>query len=338
MSQTTSPAPLLTESDNLTSLQSYLLSEEAKHPNATGRLTWILSAISLSTKFIADKVRRARLQDVLGALGTENVQGEVQQKLDVIADEALIRCLRSRDSVAIVASEENEEPILVETSDPNGARPYVVLFDPLDGSSNLDTCCGVGTIFSVLQHDRRSDDPKHSVLQPGARQVAAGYVVYGSSTVLVLTTGSGVQMFVLEPGVGAYMLVDDDVRIPTANKSYSLNEAYIETFPEGYRKYLDYAHKNGYSSRYVGSMVADIHRILMKGGVFMYPPTEKAPKGKLRLLYEANPMAMLIEQAGGKAFTGTERTLDIQPEAIHQRVSVLMGSSDEVDKVLEFIE
>ena len=329
---------LLTEADNLTSLQSYLLAEEDKHPNATGRLTWILSAISLSTKFIADKVRRARLQNVLGSLGSENIHAEQQQKLDVIADEALIRCLRSRNNVAIVASEENEEPILVDMSDQGKARPYVVLFDPLDGSSNLDTCSGIGTIFSVLEHDRRASDPKQSVLQPGHRQVAAGYVVYGSSTVLVLTTGSGVQMFVLEPSVGAYMLVDEQVQIPKAHKSYSLNEAYCKTFPEGYRRYLDYAHENGYSSRYIGSMVADIHRILVKGGVFLYPPTVKAPKGKLRLLYEANPMAMLVEQAGGKAFTGRERTLDIQPEDLHQRVSVLMGSPDEVDKVLEFLD
>ncbi|MCL4156150.1 UNVERIFIED_CONTAM: hypothetical protein GTU68_053139, partial [Idotea baltica] len=228
---------LLTETDNLTSLQSYLLSEEAKHPDATGRFTWILSAISLSTKFISDKVRRARLQDVLGSLGSQNVHDESQQKLDVIADEALIRCLRSRNSVAIVASEENEEPILVQNSSQGDERPYVVLFDPLDGSSNLDTCCGIGTIFSVLEHDRRSTDPKESVLQPGYRQVAAGYVVYGSSTVLVMTTGSGVQMFVLDPSIGAYMLVDENVQIPTAHKSYSANEAYIETFPESYQKY-----------------------------------------------------------------------------------------------------
>ncbi len=329
---------LLTESDNLTSLQSYLLSEEDKHPDATGRFTWILSAISLSTKFISDKVRRARLQDVLGSLGSQNVHDESQQKLDVIADEALIRCLRSRNSVAIVASEENEEPIIVENYNQGDQRPYVVLFDPLDGSSNLDTCCGIGTIFSVLEHDRRSNNPKESVLQPGYRQVAAGYVIYGSSTVLVMTTGSGVQMFVLDPSIGAYMLVNENVQIPTAHKSYSVNEAYIESFPKSYQNYLHYAHKNGYSSRYVGSMVADVHRILVKGGVFLYPPTEKAPEGKLRLLYEANPMAMIIEQAGGKAYTGTQRTLELQPTEVHQRVSVLLGSSDEVDKVLSFLE
>ena len=329
---------LLTESDNLTSLQSYLLSEEDKHLDATGRFTWILSAISLSTKFISDKVRRARLQDVLGSLGSQNVHDESQQKLDVIADEALIRCLRSRNSVAIVASEENEEPIIVENYNQGDQRPYVVLFDPLDGSSNLDTCCGIGTIFSVLEHDRRSNNPKESVLQPGYRQVAAGYVIYGSSTVLVMTTGSGVQMFVLDPSIGAYMLVNENVQIPTAHKSYSVNEAYIESFPKSYQNYLHYAHKNGYSSRYVGSMVADVHRILVKGGVFLYPPTEKAPEGKLRLLYEANPMAMIIEQAGGKAYTGTQRTLELQPTEVHQRVSVLLGSSDEVDKVLSFLE
>jgi len=336
MSQTSAPTSL-TEGENLTSLQSYLLAEETKLTDATGRFTWVLSAIALSTKFISDKVRRARLQDVLGNIGSQNVHDEHQQKLDVIADEALIRCLRSRNNVAIVASEENENPIMVETSGLDGARPYVVLFDPLDGSSNLDTCCGIGTIFSVLEHDRRAGNPTESVLQPGYRQVAAGYVVYGSSTVLVLTTGKGVQMFVLDPSIGAYMLVDDNVRIPTANKSYSTNEAYVDSYPIAYQDYLKFAHGNGYSSRYVGSMVADIHRILMKGGVFLYPPTEKAPNGKLRLLYEANPMSMIMEQAGGLAFTGTQRTLDLKPTALHERVSVLMGSPQEVEQVLIFL-
>ena len=318
--------------ENLLSIQSYLLAEEDKHPHATGRFTWILSAISLATKYIAARCRRARIEDVLGAMGSENVQGEEQQKLDVIANETLLACLGKRAGLAIVASEENEEPLILSCD--GQERPYIALFDPLDGSSNLDTCGGCGTIFSILHHDRRADPIENAVRQKGVNQIAAGYVLYGPSTVLVLTTGRGVQMFVLDPSIGSFLLVDADVRIPQANKSYSINEAYTNSFPEGYRKYLSWAHDNGYSSRYAGAMVADVHRILMKGGVFLYPPTEKAPNGKLRLMYEANPMAMIIEQAGGKAYSGTVRTMEVEPEALHQRTSVVLGSSDEVDIVL----
>lgn len=328
----------LTRGQNLTSIQSYLLMEEAKHPSATGSFTWVLSAISLSAKFIAARCRRARIEAVLGATEHDNVQGERQQKLDVIANESLLRCLGSRPVVSIVASEENEEPLILHQAEPGEERPYVVLFDPLDGSSNLDTCGGVGTIFSILHHDRRKDASKSSVLQAGVRQVAAGYVLYGPSTVLVMTTGNGVQMFVLDPSIGSFLLVDEDVRIPDETKSYSLNEAYVNSFPEGYQRYLEWTKGNGYSQRYVGTMVADVHRVLMKGGVFLYPPTDKAPNGKLRLLYEANPMSFLMEQAGGKAYSGTGRTMEIEPEEIHQRTSVVMGSPSEVDKVLSFLE
>jgi len=328
----------LTRSTNLTSLQSWLLAKQRENPNASGDFTWILSAISLSAKVISSRIRRARIENVLGALDSENVQGEQQQKLDVIANEVLLRCLGERAGVAIVASEENEEPIILR-SETDGERPYVVLFDPLDGSSNLDVCGGVGTIFGVLRHDRRAQPVESSTLQPGLNQAAAGYVLFGSSTVFVLTTGKGVAMFVLDPSVGAFLLVDDDVRIPPAHKTYSLNEAYRATFPQGYRDYLSWAHENGYSSRYVGSMVADIHRTLIKGGVFLYPPTEKAPAGKLRLMYEANPMAMILEQAGGKAFAGKDqRILEIQPTDLHERTSVILGSPDEVDRVLACLE
>jgi len=325
-----------TESTNLTSLQSFLLAGERDSADASGDFTWILSAISLSAKVISDRIRRARIESVLGALESENVQGEVQQKLDVIANEVLLRCLGERAGVAIVASEENEEPIILRTAK-DGERPYVVLFDPLDGSSNLDVCGGVGTIFGILSHDRHAEPIENSTLQPGMSQVAAGYVLFGSSTIFVLTTGKGVAMFVLDPSVGAFLLVDDNVRIPTTCKTYSVNEAYRDSFPGGYQAYLDWAHGNGYSSRYVGSMVADIHRTLIKGGVFFYPPTKTSPDGKLRLMYEANPMAMLLEQAGGKAFAGKQRILEIQPEALHQRTSVVMGSPAEVDQLLEFL-
>ncbi|HEU4627498.1 MAG TPA: class 1 fructose-bisphosphatase [Steroidobacteraceae bacterium] len=324
------PAPI----GPIVSLQAHILNQQASFPEATGTLSWILSALSISAKIIAAKVRRARLENVLGAAGAENVQGEQQQKLDVIANEVLLGTLGGREGVAIVASEENEEPVIIR-DDSSGERRYCVLFDPLDGSSNLDVCGGVGTIFSILRHDRRARDAQSSLLQPGSQQVAAGYVLYGSSTVFTLTIGQGVDMFVLDPAVGAFMLVERGLRTPQAAKSYSVNEGNRRTFPEGYQRYLDWAQSETYSSRYVGSMVADVHRILLKGGVFMYPPTKKAPQGKLRLMYEANPMAMIMEQAGGKALAAPgQRILDVQPSDIHQRVPVVLGSAAEVDHVM----
>jgi fructose-1,6-bisphosphatase I len=322
----------------ITTLQAHILAEEKRKPGATGTLSWILSALSISAKMIASQVRRARLEDVLGSVGNENVQGEQQQKLDVIANEILLGTLGGREGVAIVASEENEEPVILR-EDHEGARRYCVLFDPLDGSSNLDVCGSVGTIFSILRHDRRTMNVGDSVLQPGVEQVAAGYILYGSSTVFTLTVGTGVHMFVLDPAVGAFLLVEKNLQIPRARKEYSLNEGNRLSFPEDYQDYLHWAQENGYSARYVGAMVADVHRILMKGGVFMYPPTEKAPQGKLRLMYEANPMAFLVEQAGGKALSGPgERTLEVRPENIHQRVPVILGSPDEVDHVVSHLE
>jgi fructose-1,6-bisphosphatase I len=323
-----------TEPVRIMTLQSHILAEQGNHPHATGTLSWILSALSISAKIIADKVRRARLENVLGSVGRENVQGETQQKLDVIANEVLLATLGGREGVAIVASEENEEPIILRENE-QGERRYCVLFDPLDGSSNLDICGAVGTIFSILAHDPGVEPARNSLLQPGARQVAAGYVLYGSSTVFVLSLGRGVDLFVLDPSVGAFMRVERDLRIPAGNKTYSVNEGNRASFPEGYRRYLDWAQRNGYSSRYSGAMVADVHRILLKGGVFLYPPTDKSPDGKLRLMYEANPMAMLIEQAGGKSIAAPgRRTLDIMPDAIHQRCPVILGAADQVDAVV----
>jgi fructose-1,6-bisphosphatase I len=314
-------------------LQSHILAEQANHPLATGTFSWILSALSISAKIIADKVRRARLENVLGSVGRENVQGEVQQKLDVLANEVLLGTLQGREGVAIVASEENEEPVILR-DEQQGVRRYCVLFDPLDGSSNLDICGAVGTIFSILAHEGGAVSGRDALLQPGVKQVAAGYVLYGSSTVFVLTFGKGVDMFVLDPSVGAFMRVERGLRIPSGNKTYSVNEGNRKSFPQGYRDYLDWAQDHGYSSRYAGAMVADVHRILLKGGVFFYPPTEKSPEGKLRLMYEANPMAMLIEQAGGKCLAAPgRRILEIHPTAIHQRTPVILGAADEVDRV-----
>ena len=321
----------------IVTIQGHLLARQAGIPGATGTLSWILSAMSIAGKIISAKVRCARLEDVLGDAGSGNVQGEQQQKLDVIANQVLLRLLAGREGAAIVASEENEQPVIIR-SDPGGEGRYCILFDPLDGSSNLDVCGGVGTIFSILRHEAHSDDPQAALLQPGRQQVAAGYILYGSSTVFVLTVGDGVDMFVLDPSIGAFMLVESGLRIPSAHPSYSLNEGNRPSFPEGYRRYLDWAQARGYSSRYVGSMVADVHRILLKGGVFLYPPTIKAPAGKLRLMYEANPMAMLMEQAGGKALAGPgQRIMDVQPRDIHERVPVIMGSAAEVDHVAEHL-
>jgi len=283
---------------------------------------------------ISAQVRRARLEDVLGNAGSENVQGETQQKLDVIANDILMRNLAGRDGVAVVASEENEQPVILREQN-DGETRYCVMFDPLDGSSNLDIAGGVGTIFSILRKDRRSSKIEDSLLQPGTRQVAAGYVLYGSSTVMVLTIGTGVDMFVLDPSIGAFIRVAEGMKIPPRQKCYSLNEGNRLSMPGGYQQYLHWAQDNGYSSRYIGAMVADVHRILIQGGVFLYPPTKKAPKGKLRLMYEANPMAMLVEQAGGKALAGPgERILDVRPTEIHQRTTVVLGSADEVDQVM----
>jgi fructose-1,6-bisphosphatase I len=330
---------------NITSLQSHILDEEARYPSASGDLTWILSAVSLAAKAIAAKVRHARIEDVLGDHGAANVHGETQQKLDVIANDILMTCLGNRRTVAVVASEEDEEPTILRRGVEGGK--YCVVFDPLDGSSNLDVSVSVGTIFSILRNQADVADPVQTLLQPGVQQVAAGYILYGSSTVFVLTTGHGVDMFVLDSTIGSFVLVKRQLRIPDRHPSYSVNEANRLSFPAGYGRYLDWAHANGYSSRYIGSMVADLHRILLKGGVFLYPPTTRNPDGKLRLMYEGNPMAMIVEQAGGKAFAGascdgnggssTRRLLEVQPSTIHQRTSVVIGSSVEVDRVMDHL-
>ncbi len=323
--------------ENLTSLQSHILNEEEKHPDASGDFSWILSSLSLATKAISAKVRAARVDDVLGDTKYGNVHGEKQQKLDLIANEILIECLGTRHNIGILASEENEEPAILRSSKEGGR--YAILFDPLDGSSNLDFSVGVGTIFSIVRLEQGyRKNPEKSILQLGTNQAAAGYVIYGSSTVFVLTTGNGVDMFVLDANLGTYVLVQQNVKIPTGTKQYSINEAYKNRFPKHINDYLEWAQNNNYSSRYIGSMVADVHRILLKGGVFLYPPTSDRPDGKLRLMYEGNPMAFVIEQAGGKAMSGSKRLLDEKPSGLHQRTDVLLGSSDQVDRVLSFMK
>jgi fructose-1,6-bisphosphatase I len=329
----------MSDSPIITTVERHFLERKGHNPHATSEFSWLLSGITLATKIIAAQVHRAGLVDIIGRTGRTNVQGEEVQKLDVFANDTLLRCLGYRDNVGILVSEEAEEPHVIKES--GGTGHYIVLFDPLDGSSNINANVSIGTIFSILVRDTKvhRDDVLEHVLQPGHRQVAAGYVVYGSSTVLAYTAGHGVHMFTLDPSIGAFVLAQQDIRMPSSAKIYSVNEAYSPEFPEGVRRYLDWAKSNdsgGYSSRYIGSLVADFHRTLISGGVFLYPPTRKAPEGKLRLLYEANPLAFVAEQAGGLATDGTGRILNRKPKAMHERTPLFIGSKDEVEKVMSF--
>jgi fructose-1,6-bisphosphatase I len=324
------------DSPLIVTVQQHILQQQRQYfPEAGGTFSWLLSGITLATKMIQAKVRRAGLLDILGSAGATNVQGETQQKLDVYANQALLHCLAVRDSVAVLVSEENEEPVTFDRERESGK--YIVVFDPLDGSSNIDVNVSVGTIFSILRRNAEasSDNQKVSILQPGLHQVAAGYVLYGSSTMFVYTAGRGVFGFTLDPAVGAYVLSHDHIRMPEKGNIYSVNEAYSESFPEPYQRYLAQLRSGAlgraYSSRYIGSLVADFHRTLLKGGIFLYPPTRTHPQGKLRLLYEANPMAFIAEQAGGRATNGQGRILEIQPQDIHQRTPLVLGSQAEVE-------
>ncbi len=321
-------------------VQQHIMDTQRKHhPSATGEFSWLLSAVTLATKIISDHVRRAGLNDILGSAGLTNVQGEQVQKLDVIANETIAGCLGYRPNVGIMVSEEDDEPRIMQ--DPGKAGKYIVLFDPLDGSSNIDVNVSIGTIFSILQqhHDVVNGDVLEHILQPGYQQIAAGYVIYSSSTVMAYTTGDGVHMFTLDPAIGAFRLTREYVKIPISGRTYSVNEAYYAQFPKGIQDYLNWTkteESGGYGLRYIGSLVADFHRTLIKGGVFLYPPTVKAPGGKLRLLYEANPLAFIAEQAGGVATDGAQRILEKVPTALHERTPLIIGSKDEVDRISAF--
>ena len=324
--------------------EQHIQQQQRQHsPEASGRFSWLLAGLTLATKLTESRVRRAGLLDVLGSAEHVNVQGEMQQKLDIFADQALRYCLGKRESVAVIASEENEEAIIFP--DRNTSGTYVIVFDPLDGSSNIDVNVSVGTVFSILRVPDGVDvavDASRAVLQPGTEQLAAGYVVYGSSTILVYTTGHGVHGFTLDPTIGAYVLSHENIRMPDQGPYYSTNEAYWEEFPEYYHRYLSHLKSGGlgrrYSQRYIGSMVADFHRTLLKGGIFLYPPTAEAPGGKLRLLYEANPVAFLAEQAGGLALDGRSRVMEIEPKQIHQRTPLVVGSRVEMEAFQKFID
>jgi fructose-1,6-bisphosphatase I len=324
---------------SILTLEQHILEKQRAHPTASGEFSWLLSAITLATRIISAHVRRAGLVDILGETGAVNVQGEIVQKLDLIANETIATCLGYRDNVDIMVSEEDDEPRILK--EPSDRAKYIVLFDPLDGSSNIDVNVSIGTIFSILQRrdGAGADKVMDHILQPGHCQLAAGYVIYSSSTVMAYTTGDGVHMFTLDPSIGAFRLVREDVKMPAQGKTYSINEAYSPQFPKGIQDYLDWAKTDqagGYGLRYIGSLVADFHRTLLHGGVFLYPPTQKAPKGKLRLMYEANPLALIAEQAGGTATDGERRILDKTPTSLHERTSLVIGSKAEVDRVLSF--
>jgi fructose-1,6-bisphosphatase I len=327
-----------TNQPSLRTLQRHIAEQQRQHPTATGEFSWLLSGITLATKVIAAQVRRIGLGDLRGAAGGENVQGETVLKMDRYADQVILECLGFRETVGVMVSEENQEPVVTKNAD----GKYVVLFDPLDGSSNLDCNVATGTIFAIYGRRKGSsgDQWLEDVLQPGTRMLAAGYVLYSSSTVLAYTTGDGVHMFTLDPSIGAYVLSNEHVVMPARSKIYSCNEGNAESFPAGVQKYMAWvrsAAAGPYLSRYIGSLVADFHRTLLKGGVFLYPPTAKQPRGKLRLLYECNPIAFLAEQAGGAASDGEQRILSKVPTDMHERTALYVGSRDEVETVLSFV-
>ena len=326
----------ISHDSSLVTIEEHILRRQRAHPTATGGFSWLLSGIMLAARIISAKVRRAGILDVLGDAGENNIHGEQQQKLDVLANKTLELCLGYRGNVGILASEELDEPKVV-TKGASGR--YIVVFDPLDGSSNIDVNVSVGTIFSVLEREPQgfnNDDPVADVLQPGHKQLAAGYIVYGSSTVLAYTAGDGLHMFTLDPSVGAFILANENVKMPSAGKYYSVNEGNYNSFPAGIQNFLKWCkteEAGPYSARYIGSLVADFHRTLLRGGIFLYPPTAKAPGGKLRLMYEANPIAFLAEQAGGEATDGDIRILDKTPTSLHERTPLFVGSKSEMDRL-----
>ncbi|MBP6772945.1 MAG: class 1 fructose-bisphosphatase [Gemmatimonadaceae bacterium] len=325
---------------SVVTIERFIIDQERKYPDATGELSGILYDMALAGKMIANKVRSAGLADILGATSDVNVQGEVQQKLDVLANEIIVKAFDHGGRLCAMASE--EEPDIIHIPEGFRAGKYVLLFDPLDGSSNIDVNVPVGTIFSVYQKiTRGTRGEMEDMLQPGRRQVAAGYVIYGSSTMMVYTTGQGAHGFTLDPSIGEFLLSHPDIRIPERARYLSVNDAYEQDWPEPTRELMRrYRGMDGVRKplnvRYVGSLVADFHRNLLGGGVFCYPANAKAQRGKLRLLYEANPLAFIAEQAGGMATDGHKRILDVEAHELHQRTPLYIGSKAEVETVAEF--
>ncbi|MCB0525521.1 MAG: class 1 fructose-bisphosphatase [Saprospiraceae bacterium] len=327
--------------NRIVTLDEFILRSEKDFDYATGELTGLLRDIGVAAKIINREVNKAGLVNILGdAGGGENESGDTQQKLDVYANDRLIECLRNSGECCALASEENEDIVHIPSINSKKSH-YLVMFDPLDGSSNIDVNMSVGTIFGIY---RRKSDPNgpatiDDFLQPGIKQIAAGYVLYGTSTMLVYTTGRGVNGFTLDPSIGEFCLSHRNLQIPEDAKTYSVNQGYYSKFDLEMRRYIDNCSDQNFGLRYIGSMVSDIHRILIQGGIFLYPSTRKYPKGKLRLLYECNPLAMLIEQAGGKAMnTQLKRILDLNPTELHQRCTIAIGSPNMVDDLKAFIE
>jgi len=324
---------------SVVTIDRFIIEQERLHPEATGELSGILYDMALAAKIIAAKVRRAGLVDIIGATEMANVQGEIQQKLDVFANETIIKAMDHGGRLCAMASE--EEPDIIQIPEHFRCGKYVLCFDPLDGSSNIDVNVPVGTIFSVVRKITRGKHGEmEDILQPGRRQVAAGYVIYGSSTMLVYTTGQGVHGFTLDPTIGEFLLSHPDIRIPDPGRYLSVNDAYEQYWDEGTRSLMRRyrgleGERRAMSVRYVGSLVADFHRNLLGGGVFAYPSNKKAPRGKLRLLYEANPLAFIVEQAGGAATDGKCRILDISPDELHQRTPLFIGSKSDVGMATE---
>lgn len=327
--------------DRLVTLEEFIIQAQNAFPGATGELSQLLRDIGLASKIISREVNKAGITNILGNDGSTNVHGEAVKRLDLFADDQLISSLDRSRITSIVISEENDGIVRMTSQ---GGK-YIVYLDPLDGSSNIDVNVSIGSIFSIYMRDSKPNNtPSESdALQPGNRQVAAGYVLYGSSTTLAYTTGLGVSLFTLDPSIGEFILSDARVKIPDHGSIYSINEGSYNSWDKGLKKYIKYCQKEDeetdrpYSARYIGSMVADIHRTMIKGGIFIYPHSKNYPNGKLRLMYECNPLSFIIEQAGGLATDGFKRIMDIHPEAIHQRTPIYIGSRDNVKKVMEYL-
>jgi len=325
-------------------LGEFIIKRQDDFSYSTGELSRLINSIRLAAKIVSQKVNQAGLTDITGSFGKENIQGEVQQKLDVFANDVFIETLVNRDILCGIGSEENDDFISISGNDKSNNNKYVVLMDPLDGSSNIDVNVSVGTIFSIFRRVTPIGSPVTSedFLQKGIHQVAAGYVIYGSSTMLVYTTGNGVNGFTLEPSLGTFFLSHPNMTISENGSIYSVNEGNYNQFSDGVKKYLEFCKddtsKKQYSSRYIGSLVADVHRNMLKGGIYMYPGIMKNPNGKLRLLYECNPFAYIIEQAGGKASDGKNRIMEIEPTDLHQRVPFFCGSKNMVEQAEQFIK
>lgn len=330
------------EKKNIT-LGEFIIENQDSFPYSSGELSKLINALRLAAKVVNHKVNKAGLIDIVGDFGESNIQGEEQQKLDIFANDTFIQALKNRDIVCGIASEEEDNFITVNSNNKEDQNKYIVLIDPLDGSSNIDVNVSVGSIFSIYRRITPIGKPvtKKDFLQPGKNQVAAGYIIYGTSTMFVYTTGNGVNGFTLNPATGSYYLSHYNMSFPIEGSIYSVNEGNYIHFPQGVKDYIKYCQKEEenrpYTSRYIGSLVSDFHRNMIKGGIYMYPKTSKAPRGKLRLLYECNPIAMLAEQANGKASNGYKHILDIIPSELHERVPFFCGSKNMVEKLEEFL-